>query len=89
MIPSSFYEIVEKDISGNEVLFEKFRGKVVYAVNVASQCGYTHENYEMFRYLKKYRPHGTFTLCLYFQVIILWLIFLILYNRSRNYYLSM
>jgi hypothetical protein len=35
-IPSSFYDIVEKDINGDDVHFSIFKGKVVYLVNVAS-----------------------------------------------------
>jgi len=57
-LPSSFYDIIEKDINGNDLSFEKFRGKVVYAVNVASHCGYTAENYDLFKSLKKYRDSG-------------------------------
>jgi Glutathione peroxidase len=33
----SFYDITEKDASGNTVNFSKFKGKVVYGVNVASK----------------------------------------------------
>eukprot|EP01041_Mallomonas_annulata_P011507 gene11507-24051_t len=56
--PKNFYEIVEKDIDGNPFSFDNFRGKVVYAINVASQCGYTASNYEMFRRLKQYKDSG-------------------------------
>jgi glutathione peroxidase-family protein len=54
----SCYDIVEKDANGNEVKFDQFRGKVVYIVNVASYCGYTAENYQLFRALSKYRKLG-------------------------------
>mmetsp|Transcript_8338 Transcript_8338/g.8311 ORF Transcript_8338/g.8311 Transcript_8338/m.8311 type:complete len:218 (-) Transcript_8338:743-1396(-) len=54
----TFYDIVEKDIHGTELNFESFKGRVVYIVNVASQCGYTEENYDMFRNLRKYRMEG-------------------------------
>jgi glutathione peroxidase-family protein len=37
----SFYDIVEKDAAGKDVNFSKFKGKVLYGVNVASRCGYT------------------------------------------------
>lgn len=57
-IPNSFYEIIEEDIHGDAIHFEQFRGRVVYAINVASHCGYTAENYETFRILKKYRQYG-------------------------------
>ena len=35
-ITESFYDISEQDIHGNEIDFSRFRGKVVYFVNVAS-----------------------------------------------------
>ena len=57
-IPASFYDIVETDIEGREFKFDIFQGKVVYVINVASYCGYTDENYRMFRELKKYQPEG-------------------------------
>lgn len=57
-LPKSFYDIKEKDIHGNEVSFDRFKGKVVYVVNVASQCGYTEENYRTFRQLQKYYEDG-------------------------------
>lgn len=43
--PKDFYSITEHDLFGNEINFSRFKGKVVYLVNVASQCGYTEENY--------------------------------------------
>ena len=55
---ASFYDIVETDIDGNTVDFSSFRGSIVYIVNVASQCGYTAQNYETFRSLAKYKDEG-------------------------------
>ena len=55
---SSFYDIVEKDVYGKPFSFSQFRGKVVFLVNVASYCGYTAENYALFRDLSKYRSMG-------------------------------
>jgi len=57
-LPASFYDIVDKDLDGNEIAFGDFRGKVVYMINVASHCGYTKENYDMFRKLAKYRKQS-------------------------------
>lgn len=57
-IANSFYDIIETDIDGNQFKFDVFKGKVVYIINVASHCGYTDENYKMFRELKKYQPEG-------------------------------
>lgn len=58
VIPTSFYDIIEEDIHGNEVRFSRFKGKVVYVINVASYCGYTESNYAQFRQLKKYYHMG-------------------------------
>ena len=63
-LPSSIYDIVEKDLDGNDVAFSDFRGQVVYVVNVASHCGYTQENYNMFRKLAKYRKNSNFEIVL-------------------------
>jgi glutathione peroxidase len=59
-LPESFYDIKEKDANGREINYSSFRGKVVYIVNVASQCGYTASNYATFRQLAQYRddPDG-------------------------------
>ena len=49
----SFYEIQETDSKGNKVKFDKFKGKVVYGVNVASKCGYTASGYDLLSRLSK------------------------------------
>jgi len=54
----TFYGLADTDINDNQVSFERFRNKVVLIVNVASYCGYTAENYELFRSLRKYVPWG-------------------------------
>ncbi|XP_074028164.1 glutathione peroxidase-like [Leptinotarsa decemlineata] len=41
----SIYEFSAKDIKGNDVSLEKYRGHVCIIVNVASQCGFTKNNY--------------------------------------------
>ena len=41
-----FYEYKAVDLRGNEVSMEKYRGKVVLIVNVASLCGLTDANYK-------------------------------------------
>lgn len=50
---NSFYDIKEKDFKGAEVDFSKFKGKVVYGVNVASKCGYTASGYTLLSKLAK------------------------------------
>lgn len=48
-----------KDINGEEVSFERYAGKVVLVVNVASACGFTHANYVGLQALyDKYRDYG-------------------------------
>lgn len=41
----SIYEFTANDIKGNPVSLEKYKGHVCIIVNVASQCGYTKNNY--------------------------------------------
>lgn len=48
-VVESIYDIVEKDIHGNDFSFDSLRGKVTLIVNVASHCGYTQENYDFFK----------------------------------------
>lgn len=55
---NSLYDVVETDINGEDISFDSFRGSIVYIVNVASQCGYTAENYELLRNLQQYRSSG-------------------------------
>ncbi|XP_019867303.1 phospholipid hydroperoxide glutathione peroxidase [Aethina tumida] len=41
----SIYEFTAKDIKGKEVSLEKYRDHVCIIVNVASECGFTKNNY--------------------------------------------
>ncbi|KAK9736342.1 Glutathione peroxidase [Popillia japonica] len=41
----SIYEFTANDINGQPVSLEKYKGHVCIIVNVASQCGYTKNNY--------------------------------------------
>ncbi|GMR44824.1 hypothetical protein PMAYCL1PPCAC_15019, partial [Pristionchus mayeri] len=56
----TIYDFKVKDSNGNEVsLGEKYAGKVVIIVNVASQCGLTPVNYTQLKeILEKYRARG-------------------------------
>jgi len=42
---NSIYEFQARDINGEIVSLDKYKGHVVIIVNVASQCGYTQNNY--------------------------------------------
>jgi glutathione peroxidase-family protein len=53
MMSAGFYDLVEKDAKGADVKFDKFKGKVVYGVNVASKCGYTKTGYELLAKIAK------------------------------------
>jgi hypothetical protein len=41
------------------VHYSQFRNKLVYVVNVASQCGYTAENYKLLQSLSELRSDAT------------------------------
>lgn len=43
---NSIYDFSVKDIKGNDVSLEKYKGHVCLIVNVASKCGLTKSNYE-------------------------------------------
>ncbi len=45
--PVSFYSLTAPANTGEEILFEKFRGKKILLVNLASQCGYTPQYTEL------------------------------------------
>ncbi len=47
LMEKSFYDFKMKDIDGNEVDFDQYRGKKVLLVNVASKCGYTPQYAEL------------------------------------------
>lgn len=55
---STFYDISEKDATGNTVSFSKFKGKVVYGVNVATKCGYTASGYALLARIAKMKSEG-------------------------------
>lgn len=48
---SFIYKFTAKDINGEEVSLEKYKGHVCIIVNVASRCGHTTSNYEGFNKL--------------------------------------
>lgn len=46
------------DSNGKEVDFTKFKGKVVYGVNVASKCGYTANGYALLQRIASLKDKG-------------------------------
>jgi glutathione peroxidase len=40
---ASFYDLTATSIDGDEISFEKYKGKKVLIVNTASSCGYTYQ----------------------------------------------
>lgn len=55
----SFYDFKMKDIDGNEVDFNQYRGKKVLVVNVASKCGYTPQYGELQELNERYGDQVT------------------------------
>ncbi len=58
MIKLNFYELSAESIEGEHVSFEKYKGKVVLVVNVASKCGFTPQYEGLQELYEKYKEHG-------------------------------
>lgn len=54
LMEKSFYDFKMRDIDGNEVDFNQFKGKKVLLVNVASKCGYTPQYADLQELNEKY-----------------------------------
>jgi len=55
----TLYEFKAKDIDGNEVSLDQYKGKPALVVNVASNCGLTKNNYKQLNELyEKYEKDG-------------------------------
>lgn len=60
--PRSLYDFKMKDIEGREVPLERFRGKVVLVVNVASRCGLTPQYKGLQELYTKHKDRGLIVL---------------------------
>lgn len=54
----NFYDFKAKDIDGEMVSMEEFKGQVVLVVNTASKCGFTPQFAELEELYKKYKDEG-------------------------------
>jgi glutathione peroxidase len=54
----SLYDFKVKDIDGHEFTLERYKGRVMLIVNVASQCGYTAQYAGLEELDKKYKAEG-------------------------------
>ena len=57
-VNESIYEFPVTDIDGNEMSLEKYKGKVILIVNVASKCGYTPQYEGLQKIYEEYKDDG-------------------------------
>ncbi|MBU5669845.1 glutathione peroxidase [Peptoniphilus sp. MSJ-1] len=53
-----FYDYTVKDIDGNDLSMEEFKGKIVLIVNTASKCGFTKQYKGLEDLYQKYKDEG-------------------------------
>ncbi|MER3523506.1 MAG: glutathione peroxidase [Ignavibacteria bacterium] len=56
--PTTLYDFTLKDIDGKSVKLEKYKGKVLMIVNVASYCGYTPQYKDLEALYRKFKDRG-------------------------------
>lgn len=56
--PNNFHDFVVKDIRGNSVALEAYKGNVVVVVNTASKCGFTPQYGELQKLYDAYSAKG-------------------------------
>ncbi len=54
----SLYDYTVKDLAGEDVPLEKYRGSVALVVNTASQCGFTYQYKDLEAVYQKYKEKG-------------------------------
>ena len=54
----TLYDYIVEDIDGNEMPLEKYKGKVILIVNVASKCGYTPQYEGLQKVYEEYSDDG-------------------------------
>ena len=52
------YDFEFKDLDGSNLSLKQFKGKIIIAVNVASQCGFTKQYDDMQKIWEKYQTSG-------------------------------
>lgn len=56
--PNNFHHFETKDIRGNAISLEAYKGNVVMVVNTASQCGFTPQYADLQKLYDKYSDRG-------------------------------